>query len=113
MKNVKDALKEDKVQKIFAENTSNMLFPKGFDELLKTEKGSRSKKKEGTKSATSTSGSATTKQLGPKDVDSCPESPFRLAPPTIREWVTNQRNDDNRGNNGPRYNNRVGVGLLG
>ena len=42
VKNVKDILREEKVQKIFQVDTTNSLFPKEFDDLLKTEKGSRS-----------------------------------------------------------------------
>ena len=40
-KNAKETLKEDKVRKIFEEDTSNSLFPKEFDEHLKADKGSR------------------------------------------------------------------------
>ena len=115
MKNAKDTLREEKVQKIFAEDTTNMLFPKGFDDLLKTEKGSRSnilstfkpaapKKKEGARSATSTSGSSSGKQTGSKDRRFVSRKPFSFGP-SNNQGGGYQRRDDNRGNNGPRYNN--------
>ena len=41
IKNVKDTLKEEKVQQIFEKDTSDNLFPTQFDEHLKAMKGSR------------------------------------------------------------------------
>ena len=41
VKNARDTLKEEKVQKIFVEDSSTNLFPKEFDEHLKSMQGTR------------------------------------------------------------------------
>ena len=41
LKNVKDTLKEDKVRSIMEKDTTNNLFPKEFDEVLRSDKGKR------------------------------------------------------------------------
>ena len=41
LKNVKDTLKEDKVRSIMEKDTTNNLFPKEFDDVLKADKGKK------------------------------------------------------------------------
>ena len=79
MKSARETLKEEKVQKIFSEDASNVLFPKEFDDLLKAQKGSRSnilatfkpaalkKKKENILPRSSSSGSSGKSSSGSKD----------------------------------------------
>ena len=121
LKSVKDTLKEEKVKKIFEEDTSNNLIPKEFDELLKADKGSRTnllthfkppaeKKKAGSSSASS---SKTTGEG--KERRFLKRTPFPARPSSSGGGGF----DDRRNYNNDRYNkgyynkNQSGKGFQG